>query len=395
MWGWLLAGIIGGTVFGSFVCLVLHLLRGGRSVVESTVAARIDMLNAFPEPVALSEKGRIVFRNTAWNREMAYAPLAENWDDWCAQVAPYDFRTALCPAMAVEQGSVRAMRNVRTDDNRVLEWTAVPFQGMGRRLILNILRDVTDVLEEGYDEAVFLDKAAHELKTPVTAIKGYAELLAIYTRSGRPLPDQVADRIVSQTDRLVHLVNQILDVGRMSAGRLKNNPEPVSLKEHLEAVVDRIRSTFPEREIRLEVDPVATVIDPDRLEQVVRDLAYNALQFSEPDQPVDISLRLRVRTLELAVTDRGTGIDAADLPRLFERFYRGKNAAGRATAQGFGLGLFLVQSIVRRWRGEIDVDSEVGRGTTVRVRWPWRAPLPTHEKVQASRAAAPEAHHPR
>jgi signal transduction histidine kinase len=201
-------------------------------------------------------------------------------------------------------------------------------------------------------------------------------------RAARGRPEDVAllpaglAKITAATARMAELINELLDVAQLQAGGLLElQREPTDLAE----VVERAAATFegspgPDR-VRLE-EPEGTLVgdwDPIRIERVVENLLANALKYSPEDSSVTVGLA-RERTEDgaaqavLRVTDHGVGIPADDLPRIFDRFYRGRNVAGRV--RGTGVGLAGVRQIVEQHAGTIEVESREGAGSTFTVRLP-------------------------
>lgn len=357
-----------------------------RAVLHPSITAGLEGLSAFPEPIALTEGDRILFFNPAFAREAATFAAQQTWEGWLGCLAPGQGLSASdAPPRRVQRTGERADVQLRTSSGRIVHWTAAPYPGLGRKLVLNIVRDVTASAAKD-DQVVFLNRAAHELKTPITAIKGYAEVFELLAAKGKTLPPDAARRIVDQSNRLVHLVNQLLDASRLAAGRLKDEPEPVRLGALLEAVAAKVRAAFPGRmvEVRGEADPL-TLLDPERFEQVARELLFNALKYSPADRPVTITLRTEHDLAVLTVADQGIGIPLDEQARIYDRFVRASNVSEMPQAGGFGLGLYLARQILERWHGDIRIESEPGRGTRVTAAWPLRHP--PHRGAEAGAGA--------
>jgi signal transduction histidine kinase len=219
----------------------------------------------------------------------------------------------------------------------------------------------------------FLRVAAHELKTPMTTVKGYVQLLNRQIHSPtmpRERVDRTMERLENQVERFEALVSELLDVSRIQSGRLDLRFEPCDLAEIAGEVVNRfehsLERTSHHRLLLDASEPVVGQWDASRLDQVVTNLVSNALKYS----PEGGDIRVRVRQLggqaaELTVADQGIGIPLAEQAMLFQPFARGAAATG--TAAGSGLGLHITAQIVERHDGTISVQSEPGRGTTFRV----------------------------
>jgi len=220
-------------------------------------------------------------------------------------------------------------------------------------------------------KTLFLSDVSHEFRTPLTLLLG-------------PLEDVLSRRSLSAVDqellqtsrraaaRLLKLVQSLLDFSRVEAGRLQAAFEPTDLGAHTADLASLFRSTFERAQVGLHVDcpqlAEAVYVDRDMWEKVVLNLVSNAFKFTLAGQ-VRLRLRLEPGWVVLEVQDTGCGIAPEDLPHVFERFHRGETPFAR-TAEGSGIGLSLVQELVRLHAGTVAVDSEMHRGTTVTVRIP-------------------------
>jgi signal transduction histidine kinase len=171
---------------------------------------------------------------------------------------------------------------------------------------------------------------------------------------------------VGAVRRLVRLVETLLDVSRLTAGRLDLEPEEMDFGQSVGTVVDAFRDQLKDRRVTLRVAPVIGSWDRFRLEQIVTNLVSNAIKYGE-GSPIEITLDGDGDTAHLAVTDHGIGIDAENQERLFERFER---AVSRRHYGGFGLGLWITRRIVDTMGGRITVESRPGEGSTFRVTLP-------------------------
>jgi signal transduction histidine kinase len=221
----------------------------------------------------------------------------------------------------------------------------------------------------------FIAITSHELRTPITAIRGFVKTLL--RNQDRLSSDQVGSfmQIIDrQSGRLARLVEDLLFVSRIEAGTIQFQIEQVDLAEFLAETAETLG---PERRsrLRMDVQPIgATVLtDSDRLDQVLRNLIENALKFSPADATVQIDALVRDDWFQLAVTDRGVGIPPEDLPRIFDRFHQVGQVMTRE-AEGAGLGLYITKRLVEAMGGTVTVTSSPGRGSTFRVWLPTTAP---------------------
>jgi hypothetical protein len=218
----------------------------------------------------------------------------------------------------------------------------------------------------------FLSTVSHELRTPLTAMLGWASMLRNRTldpsRTARAL-----DAIFSNATRQAQLIEDLLDVSRIVAGRASLDMQPFDLGESIRGTVEAIMplAEGKDLEVRLENLPTVSVVaDRRRIEQVFLNLMSNAVKFTPPGGRISIDGAISGDSVDVHVADTGTGIDPAFLPHVFERFRQGDSSTARRVG-GLGLGLFIAQHLVEAQGGTIRVDSEgTGRGTTFTVRLP-------------------------
>lgn len=220
----------------------------------------------------------------------------------------------------------------------------------------------------------FLSVASHELRTPLTALLLQLQSLArmlMKQDASEALVDK-ADAAIRHAGRLNRLVEGLVDVSRLAEGRLTLVIEPVDLAEVAEEVVGQFRDEVEQTPIALEIEsrPVGSW-DRIRVEQVVTNLLSNAIKYGAR-QPVDVRIRSADHEAVLTVRDRGIGIDAKDLKRIFGRFER---AVSLRSYGGLGLGLYAARRIVRAHGGRIWAQSAPGEGATFVVELPLRAHL--------------------
>ncbi|HYN90142.1 MAG TPA: PAS domain S-box protein, partial [Ardenticatenaceae bacterium] len=218
---------------------------------------------------------------------------------------------------------------------------------------------------------VFLSVASHELKTPLTALQGYTELLmrrANREGGSNSRDERALKAIHDQAVRLHKLIELLLDLSRIQTGQLEIERGPVDLCSVARRLVEAIEPTLDEHTIQFSCagEPLVVVGDELRLEQVFQNLLQNAIKYSPDGGPITVSLERRGDQVCLAVADQGIGIPREALSQLFTRFYRAKNVGYRRIS-GMGLGLYVVKEIVTVLGGEIDVTSQEGQGSTFTV----------------------------
>lgn len=237
--------------------------------------------------------------------------------------------------------------------------------------VLAVFRDLTRLRRLEGVRRDFVANVSHELKTPLTSVLGFAEPL---TDPELPRDEVVrfAERILVNGTRMRRLVDDLLDLSRIEAGawepepaRVELGPVAASVWEDLTA---RSEATHPELRLDVEAAPAADV-DPEALRQILRNLLDNALRHAPEGSVVTVASRREGERIRLDVSDQGPGIPEAHRERVFERFYRVDPGRSRE-AGGTGLGLAIVKHLVAAHGGEVDIDSRVGEGTTVRLSLP-------------------------
>jgi two-component system OmpR family sensor kinase len=216
----------------------------------------------------------------------------------------------------------------------------------------------------------FVADAAHELRTPLTSLRGYAEL---YRQGALPTTEAVGNamgRIESEGARMARLVDDLLLLARTDQGRPLEK-EPVDLVRLAREAAGDFAAADPGRPVTSELDGSAVVVgDPIRLRQAIDNLLANVRAHTPPGTPARVSVQRNGRWAEVTVADEGPGIPAQEQPRVFERFWRGDPARGRTSDGGAGLGLSIVEALVRAHGGAVTVDSASGQGTAFTIRLP-------------------------
>lgn len=237
----------------------------------------------------------------------------------------------------------------------------------GRRMFTGTIRDITERREADRKKNEFVSTVSHELRTPLTSIVGS---LGLVTAGAVGEIDEEARGLIeialSNSQRLVRLINDVLDIEKIEAGSMDFKLEPIALAEILERTVVENRGFGQEYGIELTFDnqaPDAIVLgDQDRLIQVYTNLISNAVKYSPQGRTVDISLRRHGAGVRVLVQDRGPGIPAEFQDRLFDKFAQADSADGRLRG-GTGLGLNIAKAIVEQHGGKIGFETEIGEGT--------------------------------
>lgn len=230
-------------------------------------------------------------------------------------------------------------------------------------------RDVREerALEES--RISFISIASHQLRTPLTSMRWFSEML-IAGDAGKINDEQkkFIDRIYQGTDRMIALVNLLLQIARVEAGRLKIEPTPIDFKNVIRGVTLALKSLLDAKSQQVEIqsvpDPFPQIpMDQEVVWQVFQNLISNAGRYGPEKTPILITMSQKEDVAEFSVSDKGIGIPKDQRDRIFEKFFRAENAL-RLVPEGSGLGLSLVKALVEGWGGKIWFESDEGRGTT-------------------------------
>ncbi|EKD76334.1 MAG: two-component sensor histidine kinase [uncultured bacterium] len=247
---------------------------------------------------------------------------------------------------------------IRTDDNNIIG-------------VMIAIRDLRRERELIRLRSEFVSITSHQLRTPASAVKWYIEAL-IDNRRGNQLNDWQQDKLhqaYQSNERMIHLINDLLNVSRLDSGRFELRPKPVCIQ----AIIDEVKSELihfasahnVELDNNIPTETPVVVADADKIREVIMNLLTNAIKYSKPGhRTVTISASQQAPLVEFSVHDQGIGIPEKDIKHLFEKFYRADNAIESQT-EGSGLGLYIAREIVRMHGGDITVTSQEGKGTTV------------------------------
>jgi two-component system, OmpR family, phosphate regulon sensor histidine kinase PhoR len=225
----------------------------------------------------------------------------------------------------------------------------------------------------------FIANVSHELKTPLSLIRMFGELLATGKHKGESMAREYAGIITRESERLSHLIDNVLDFARLERGKASYNFAEGHLEEVVERALDVFRHRLEKEKLRLrteiESNLPAVRMDEDAMTLVLLNLVDNAVKYAGDGGEVSVRLRRVPGAVALSIADRGSGIGLDEQRRIFERFYRAENARAR-NVRGSGIGLALVKHIVEAHGGRVEVESAPGQGATFTVHVP-AAPIMT------------------
>ena len=274
-------------------------------------------------------------------------------------------RSALAPIRALIAAVGRIVDTGRID-------ARVPLAGTGDALdeltaLFNAMQDKIEGLVSAMRGA--LDNVSHDLRTPLTRLRGTAELALAAQPDAERYREALAE-CVEESDHVLVMLNTLMDISEAESGAMQLRLAPVALGDVVARAVDLYRDVADAKGVALEVKPGGGVIvdaDRTRLEQVAANLIDNAVKYTPAGGRVDVGVRAEDGRAILTVADTGAGIPADELPRIWDRLFRGDTSR---TERGLGLGLSLVKAVVEAHGGTVEVQSEPGKGTELTVTLP-------------------------
>jgi two-component system, OmpR family, phosphate regulon sensor histidine kinase PhoR len=279
---------------------------------------------------------------------------------------------------AVRASSDRGERRINTIERpgqRFLQVVTTPILDGGDWATLVVFHDLTDVKRTEQVRRDFIANVSHELRTPLAGIKAVIETLQAGAIGDRAAADDFLQHADAEVDRLIELVEELLELSRIETGEIPLSLKSTDVTDLLDEVVERLRPQAERKRLRLTVDagqePEVALLDPARIERAVVNLVHNAIKFTPDGGSIDVSTARHDGKVVIRVHDTGHGIDAADLPRIFERFYKADQS--RATS-GSGIGLAIVKHTAEAHGGSVAVESQLGRGSTFSMALPVNGP---------------------
>ena len=247
---------------------------------------------------------------------------------------------------------------------------------------LAIVEDITELRRLEQVRTDFAANVSHELKTPLTSIRGFVETLQAGAIENPEMARKFLNIIMMETERLTRLINDILSISKLESGNDEVATERIRLDKKAYDVCEMLSIHAQEKQVtlnyRLNSEPVFIIGNPDRVEQLLINLTENAIKYNKPGGSVTVQVFKSDSEANITISDTGIGIAEENLPRLFERFYRVDKGRSRQMG-GTGLGLAIVKHIVRSMNGEIEVHSKLGEGTEFLITLPL-APKENPEK---------------
>jgi two-component system phosphate regulon sensor histidine kinase PhoR len=231
--------------------------------------------------------------------------------------------------------------------------------------ILLLFQDLTRQRQTEAMRRDFISNVSHELRTPLAALKALTETLQSGALEDQPAAHRFLEQMETEVDSLSLMVNELLELSRIESGRVPLNIEPTPPLDIVNPAVDRLRLQAERAGLTLSIvcadDLPAVLADATRIQQVVVNLLHNAIKFTPEGGQVTVNVTQQSHQVQFEIRDTGIGIDAEDLPRIFERFYKADRS--RSTS-GTGLGLAIARHLVEAHGGRIWAESKVGKGSS-------------------------------
>ncbi|MBA4495510.1 two-component system histidine kinase PnpS [Paenactinomyces guangxiensis] len=322
--------------------------------------------------VMVDSTGRISLANRAFERMFGIPASDLIGGSYKRLTYPYDL-SALITECAETGVRFRQEIHLYYPEERMLEASLVPMwvekNGMG---VVIVVHDLTAIRRLEQLRRDFVANVSHELKTPITSIRGFAETLLDGAMYDPDACREFLQIINDESLRLQRLIGDLLDLSRIESKELPIRMETIPVQTLVQSAVKTIEDQIRLNEQTLHVqiaEPFEIQVDPDRFRQIILNLLSNAMTYTPKGGSITLAVNRQKHHWTLRVSDTGVGIPEADLPRIFERFYRVDKARARDSG-GTGLGLAIVKHLVEVHHGEIKVESTVGKGTTFTLTFP-------------------------
>ena len=336
-----------------------------------------------------ADRATLASRALAGGARMVGAPAGFIQDSDGSMLAAHGLTQKEAAALAAQPGTSRSMLRIPLDLTQgqgMMTILAGPFTPLFGQWEISRLRGFAVSITAGLDRVLltgrivalekakgdFLDFASHELRGPITVIKGYLTMIAAGSLGDvPPKAASVVPLLVAKADEVNSMLEQMIETSRLEEGRLALRKERSDVASLTEDAIQNIGPLVSDHEVNIDrpPEPLWADVDPDRLQIVVRNLVSNAVKYSAAGAPIAVTVARRDHHAFVAVTDTGIGINKDDQRSLFTRFGRIQSAA-TAHTPGAGLGLWLSREIARMHDGDLTVESEPGKGSTFTLEIP-------------------------
>lgn len=360
-----------GDLSRSINALAASLQRQMKEIEENEQQLTSIISNMVSGVMLINQDGTVALMNSAMERF-----LSQHKDNIIGQ--PYEKvgeRFALSPHIrTVFETNEKVHEEVHSyyPQERIMDAHLAPYYGQGwqQRGVIIVLHDITNIRRLEKMRSDFVANVSHELKTPVTSVRGFAETLMSGEVTDEETTKQFLKIIHDESQRLDRLIKDLLNLSKIEKKEMPLNLETINMTALVHEVSVTLQGVIEEKKTRLLLpDPSKDVYlqgDEDRLRQIILNLVGNGINYTAEGGAVKVSLKENVDKVRLIIQDDGIGIPEESLPRVFERFYRVDRARSRHSG-GTGLGLAIVKHLIESHHGEIEVESREGEGTTFTV----------------------------
>lgn len=338
-------------------------LLAERDTAETLYELRDDIWIVDAETHRFSYMNRVAMSRTGWRAE----PYSERTLEDLGEKSGSHAILEVCKSLAASGKAMSQFDTEMFGSHFQVTVKLLPIGGKAGRFLI-MLNDISDIINEERMKSEFISMVSHELRSPLTSIKGSMGLLL--SRAAGELPSKARALLEishRNADRLVLIINDILDLEKISTGQLEFNLEETDIAELLRETSAANSSLEQRHGVRIQVEttdtPMQVTTDPNRVIQVLTNFLSNAAKFSKPGERITIRAEENDDELRISVSDRGQGIPASEEHKVFQRFADLSNSK-RAEKGGTGLGLSVCKAIVENLGGKIGFDSREGFGTT-------------------------------
>jgi two-component system CheB/CheR fusion protein len=289
---------------------------------------------------------------------------------WKVVVHPDDLEETISKYEAsLHSGNIFEIENRQKGADGTYRWflnRSMPLRNENGEIVywIGTATDIDERKRELERKDEFIGVASHELKTPLTSLKGYLQLMKLQTKDNfPPVFSTYLAKVNIVADKLQHLVDDLLDVSKINAGRLDYAKSSLNLKALIDSCIESSRLVYSGFSFELDNQHDYMVkANAERLEQVMANIINNAVKYSGGDKRVIVETKKCGDRVRVSITDFGIGLDEDQKKRIFDRFYRAEDK--KYSINGLGMGLFICSQIIDTHGGIIDVESEPGKGST-------------------------------
>ena len=315
--------------------------------------------------------GNTNFYNQQWYDYTLLEDIGTKEEAWRSVVHPDDVENTIDKynASLVSGEAFEIENRYKNGRDGSYRWhlnRAIPLRNDNGEIILWVgtATDIEDQKQLMQRKDEFIGIASHELKTPLTSLKGYLQLMATYKKDDVPV---IIKNYISKANvainKLQHLINDLLDVSKIQAGRLEYRLDTIDLSGLMTSWIENAEHIYPTYRFYNEAKSSFTILgNPERLEQVVMNFINNAVKYSPESKDIIIKTTKLQDVVRISVSDFGIGLTEEQIKRIFERFYRVEDK--KFMTSGLGMGLYISTEIINAHNGAIGVDSEPGKGST-------------------------------